>query len=144
MEAIHNINLASLVDTLLSLISAFVLGGLVGFERQYRQVSHGRSTQNVLVAVRLSGVCHMACHRLHGDEGLSMWWGMWCLASSFLGAGVIMREEGAIAASIPLPRLGAHAGIGACGAAGPYLRSCLGYKLCVGGQYPLAPDRSCD
>ncbi len=44
MEAIHNINVASLFDTLLSLIVAFVLGGLIGFERQYRQRTAGLRT----------------------------------------------------------------------------------------------------
>ena len=37
MEALRHINLASLLDTLVSLVTAFVLGGLIGFERQYRQ-----------------------------------------------------------------------------------------------------------
>jgi uncharacterized membrane protein YhiD involved in acid resistance len=50
MEAIHNINLTSLLDTLISLAAAFVLGGLIGFERQYRQRTAGLRT-NVLVAV---------------------------------------------------------------------------------------------
>ena len=50
MEAIQNINLPSLLDTLVSLAAAFVLGGLIGFERQYRQRTAGLRT-NVLVAV---------------------------------------------------------------------------------------------
>jgi putative Mg2+ transporter-C (MgtC) family protein len=33
MLAIKNINLVSLLDTLVSLSTAFVLGGLIGFER---------------------------------------------------------------------------------------------------------------
>jgi len=33
MQAIDNINLNSLVDTLVSLTAAFILGGLIGFER---------------------------------------------------------------------------------------------------------------
>ena len=41
MEAIHNINVMSFYDTLLSLITAFLLGGLIGFERQYRQRTAG-------------------------------------------------------------------------------------------------------
>ena len=50
MQAINNINLNSLVDTLVSLSAAFILGGLIGFERQYRQRTAGLRT-NVLVAV---------------------------------------------------------------------------------------------
>ena len=37
MEAIQNVNVASLLDSLVSLATAFVFGGLIGFERQYRQ-----------------------------------------------------------------------------------------------------------
>jgi len=49
MQAINNIRLDSLVDTLVSLSAAFILGGLIGFERQYRQRTAGLRT-NVLVA----------------------------------------------------------------------------------------------
>src|SRR5476649_2604576 len=50
MQAIDNINLASLLDTFVSLSAAFILGGLIGFERQYRQRTAGLRT-HVLVAV---------------------------------------------------------------------------------------------
>ncbi|MCK1784275.1 MgtC/SapB family protein, partial [Pseudomonas sp. TNT11] len=50
MQAINNINLNSLIDTVVSLTAAFILGGLIGFERQYRQRTAGLRT-NVLVAV---------------------------------------------------------------------------------------------
>jgi len=69
MEAIHNINLTSLLDTLISLAAAFVLGGLIGFERQYRQRTAGLRT-NVLVAVGAALFVDMA-NRLHGHEGAS-------------------------------------------------------------------------
>mgnify|MGYP003338161440 CR=1 FL=1 len=41
MEALHNLNPTSLADTLLSLITAFVLGGIIGIERQMRQRTAG-------------------------------------------------------------------------------------------------------
>ncbi|MCF5239697.1 MgtC/SapB family protein, partial [Pseudomonas sp. PA-5-4G] len=44
MQAINNINLNSLVDTVVSLTAAFILGGLIGFERQYRQRTAGLRT----------------------------------------------------------------------------------------------------
>jgi putative Mg2+ transporter-C (MgtC) family protein len=50
LQALDNINLAALLDTLCSLFFAFLLGGLIGFERQYRQRTAGLRT-NVLVAV---------------------------------------------------------------------------------------------
>ena len=51
MQALNNLNLTSLLDTLVSLSAAFILGGLIGFERQYRQRTAGLRT-NVVVAVR--------------------------------------------------------------------------------------------
>ena len=49
LQALDNINLAALLDTLVSLTFAFLLGGAIGFERQYRQRTAGLRT-NVLVA----------------------------------------------------------------------------------------------
>ena len=49
MEFIHNINFGSLADTAISLFAAFLLGGLIGLERQYRQRTAGLRT-NILVA----------------------------------------------------------------------------------------------
>ncbi len=50
LEALQNINPQSLLDTAISLAAAFVLGGMIGYERQYRQRTAGLRT-NVLVAV---------------------------------------------------------------------------------------------
>ena len=50
MEALKFMQLDSLLNTLLSLVTAFVLGTLIGLERQYRQRTAGLRT-NVLVAV---------------------------------------------------------------------------------------------
>jgi len=62
MEAIHNFNLTSLLDTLISLAAGFVLGGLIGFERQYRQRTAGLRT-NVLVAVAVGRHPRRMFHR---------------------------------------------------------------------------------
>jgi len=61
MQAINNINLVSLIDTLVSLSSAFILGGLIGFERQFRQRTAGLRT-NVLVALGAAIFVDMANH----------------------------------------------------------------------------------
>ncbi|MGD0962133.1 MAG: MgtC/SapB family protein, partial [Methylomonas sp.] len=50
MQAYINIDPASLLDTLISLTTAFALGAMIGLERQYRQRTAGLRT-NVLVAV---------------------------------------------------------------------------------------------
>lgn len=67
MEALRNINFASLLDTLVSLVTAFALGGLIGFERQYRQRTAGLRT-NLLVAVGAAIFVDMA-NRLQGHDG---------------------------------------------------------------------------
>ena len=50
MRFIQTFQLYDFLDTLVSLLTAFVLGTLIGAERQYRQRSAGLRT-NVLVAV---------------------------------------------------------------------------------------------
>jgi putative Mg2+ transporter-C (MgtC) family protein len=49
MEALNNINIQSLLDSFISLSTAFILGSAIGLERQYRQRTAGLRT-NVLVA----------------------------------------------------------------------------------------------
>ncbi len=67
MEFIQNLNLHSLLDTFVSLSTAFVLGGLIGFERQVRQRTAGLRT-NTLVAVGAAVFVDMA-NRPGGHEG---------------------------------------------------------------------------
>lgn len=50
MRMWQQLDFLALLDTLASLLLAFVLGSLVGLERQYRQRTAGLRT-NVLVAV---------------------------------------------------------------------------------------------
>ena len=59
MQIIANINLESLLDTSISLTAAFILGGLIGLERQYRQRTAGLRT-NVLVALGAAVFVDMA------------------------------------------------------------------------------------
>lgn len=85
MQALNNINLDSLIDTVVSLSAAFILGGLIGFERQFRQRTAGLRT-NVLVAVGAAIFVDMA-NRLAGAEGAVQWWRMWCRVLAFLAPG---------------------------------------------------------
>ena len=89
LQAIDNINLVSLADTLLSLTTAFVLGSLIGFERQYRQRTAGLRT-NVLVSVGAAIFVDMANH-LDGHEGAVHVVAYVVSGIGFLGAGVIMQ-----------------------------------------------------
>ncbi|MBS0181380.1 MAG: MgtC/SapB family protein [Nitrospira sp.] len=137
MEAIHNINLASLVDTLVSLVSAFVLGGLIGFERQYRQRTAGLRT-NVLVAVGAAVFVDMA-NRLHGHDGAIHVVGYVVSGIGFLGAGVIMREEGNIRGLNTAATLWGSAAIGACAGADLLLEAVLGTGFVLAANTLLRP-----
>ena len=115
MQAINNINLNSLIDTLVSLTAAFILGGLIGFERQYRQRTAGLRT-NVLVAVGAAIFVDMA-NRLGGAEGAVRVVAYVVSGIGFLGAGVIMREEGNVRGLNTAATLWASAAVGACAGA---------------------------
>ncbi len=67
MQFINSINYGSLADTAISLCAAFVLGGLIGLERQYRQRTAGLRT-NILVAVG-AAIFVDAANRLTGNDG---------------------------------------------------------------------------
>jgi hypothetical protein len=56
MEFIQNINAGSLLDTLASLTAAFVLGGLIGLERQYRQRTAGLRTNVLPHAIEVASI----------------------------------------------------------------------------------------
>lgn len=115
MEAIHNIDLQSLLDTLISLSAAFVLGGVIGFERQYRQRTAGLRT-NVLVAVGAAVFVDLA-NRLDGHAGTVHLMAYVVSGIGFLGAGVIMREEGNVRGLNTAATLWGSAAVGAAAGA---------------------------
>ena len=90
MQAFQNINFPDLLDSIISLSAAFIFGGLIGFERQYRQRTAGLRT-NVLVAVGAAIFVDMA-NRLSGAAGAVHVVAYVVSGIGFLGAGVIMRE----------------------------------------------------
>ena len=92
MKAFANIQLLALADTLLSLFTAFVLGAVVGFERQFRQRTAGLRT-NVLVSLGAAIFVDMA-FRLSNNDGAVRVIAYVVSGVGFLGAGAIMREEG--------------------------------------------------
>jgi putative Mg2+ transporter-C (MgtC) family protein len=93
MEALHHFNPFSLLNTLLSLTTAFILGGLIGLERQYRQRTAGLRT-NVLVAVGAALFVDIAVrmHGIYGGTPGALHVVAYVVSGvGFLGAGVIMR-----------------------------------------------------
>ena len=65
MQALQDFNALSLLDTFVRLAAAFVLGGVIGLERQSRQRTAGLRT-NTLVAVGAAAFVAMAS-RLTGS-----------------------------------------------------------------------------
>lgn len=123
MEVIRNINFASLLDTLISFTTAFVLGGLIGFERQYRQRTAGLRT-NMLVCLGAAIFVDLA-NRVFGPEGTARVTAYVVSGIGFLGAGVIMRNEGGVRGLNTAATLWCSAAVGACAGADLILEAIL-------------------
>lgn len=115
MEAYNNFNLMSLADTLISLTTAFLLGGLIGIERQIRQRTAGLRT-NTLVAVGAAVFVDIA-NRLGGHEGATHVVAYVVSGIGFLGAGAIMKEGANITGLNTAATLWGSAAVGACAGA---------------------------
>jgi len=115
LAALQNVNPQSLLDTAISLASAFILGGMIGFERQYRQRTAGLRT-NVLVALGAAIFVDLANH-IAGHDGAVRVVAYVVSGIGFLGAGVIMREEGNVRGLNTAATLWGSAAVGACAGA---------------------------
>lgn len=115
MQAFQTINLTAFADSMVSLSAAFIFGGLIGFERQYRQRTAGLRT-NVLVAVGAAIFVDMAM-RLNGQLGAVHVVAYVVSGIGFLGAGVIMREEGNVRGLNTAATLWCSGAVGACAGA---------------------------
>lgn len=137
MLAIQNINLVSLLGTLVSLSAAFVLGGLIGFERQYRQRTAGLRT-NELVAVGVAVFVDMS-NRLGGREGAVHVMAYAMSGIGFLGAGVIMREEGNVRGINTAATLWGSAAVGAAAGADLILEAVIATLFVLAANTLLRP-----
>ena len=137
MQALQNINLVSLADSLLSLSTAFVMGGLIGLERQFRQRTAGLRT-NVLVAVGAAIFVDMA-NRLGGSDGAVRVIAYVVSGIGFLGAGVIMREEGSVRGLNTAATLWASAAVGACAGSDLVVEAFVGTLFVLAANTLLRP-----
>ncbi len=103
------------LDTLASLTTAFVLGTLIGAERQYRLRTAGLRT-NVLVAVSAAAFGDLAMH-LAGAEGAVRVIAYVVSGIGFLGAGVIMKEGTNVRGLNTAATLWGSAAVGCCAGA---------------------------
>ena len=131
------IDLPLLVHTVLNLSAAFVLGALVGLERQFRQRTAGLRT-NVLVALGAAVFVDMA-FKIAGPEGASRVVAYVVSGVGFLGAGVIMREEGNVRGLNTAATLWGSAAIGACAGAGLVIEASLATGFVLAANTLLRP-----
>jgi putative Mg2+ transporter-C (MgtC) family protein len=115
MGALQAFSLSEFLDSLISLAGAFVLGTLIGAERQYRQRSGGLRT-NVLVAVGAATFVDIGMH-LNGNAGGAQVVSYVVSGVGFLGAGVIMKEGKNVWGLNTAATLWCSAAVGACSGA---------------------------
>jgi putative Mg2+ transporter-C (MgtC) family protein len=115
MRFLTTFEIHDFLDTLMSLASAFVLGTLIGAERQYRQRTAGLRT-NVLVAVGAAAFVDLAM-RLDGSDGAVRVIAYVVSGIGFLGAGVIMKQGMDVRGLNTAATLWASAAVGSCAGA---------------------------
>ena len=115
MRFLNTFQLYDFFDTLVSLFTAFVLGTLIGAERQFRQRSAGLRT-NVLVAVGAAAFVDLG-NRLTGADGAVRIIAYVVSGIGFLGAGTIMKEGMNVRGLNTAATLWASAAGGACAGA---------------------------
>ncbi len=103
------------LDTLLSLTAAFILGTLIGAERQYRLRNAGLRT-NVLVAVAAAAFVDLAMH-IAGADGAVRVIAYVVSGIGFLGAGVIMKDGANVSGLNTAATLWGSAAVGCCAGA---------------------------
>jgi len=115
MRFLATFQLYDFLDTLVSLVTAFVLGALIGAERQYRQRTAGLRT-NVLVALGAAAFVDLAMHLTGADGGVRV---IAYVVSGigFLGAGVIMKQGLDVRGLNTAATLWASAAVGSCAGA---------------------------
>ena len=115
MRFLATFQLYDFFDTLVSLTVAFVLGTLIGAERQYRQRTAGLRT-NVLVAVGAAAFVDLAMHLTAADGAVRV---ISYVVSGigFLGAGVIMKEGMNVRGLNTAATLWGSAAVGSCAGA---------------------------
>jgi len=137
MPFIASFQIAELSSTLVSLVVAFVLGTLIGAERQYRQRTAGLRT-NVLVAIGACQFVDMAMH-LNGPDGAVRVIAYVVSGIGFLGAGVIMKDGANISGLNTAATLWCSAAVGACAGADLVAQSILLTVFVLAGNTLLRP-----
>ncbi|AXI04111.1 MgtC/SapB family protein [Aquirhabdus parva] len=115
MHSWQLVNLTDTLDSFICLTAAFILGSLIGYERQYRQRTAGLRT-NTLVAVAAASFVDLAMH-LNGNIGAAQVTAYVVSGVGFLGAGTIMKEGLNVRGLNTAATLWGSAAVGACAGA---------------------------
>src|SRR5580698_9261742 len=115
MAFLHSFTVADFLDSMVSLAAAFVLGTLIGAERQYRQRGGGLRT-HVLVSVGAATFVDIGMH-LNGNAGATQIIAYVVSGVGFLGAGVIMKQGSNVWGLNTAATLWCSAAVGACAGA---------------------------
>jgi putative Mg2+ transporter-C (MgtC) family protein len=137
MRFLQTFQLYDFLDTLVSLAVAFILGTLIGAERQYRQRSAGLRT-NVLVAVGAAAFVDLANH-LTGQDGSVRVIAYVVSGIGFLGAGAIMKEGMSVRGLNTAATLWTSAAVGSCAGADMVAQSALLTVFVLAGNTLLRP-----
>lgn len=141
MYITQHLDLLASLNTLASLATAFVLGGIIGLERQYRQRTAGLRT-NVLVAVGAALFVDIAMrfHAIYGGSPSPLHVLAYVVSGvGFLGAGVIMREEGNIRGINTAATLWGSAAVGVAAGTGMLIEAVLGTLFVLSANTLLRP-----
>ena len=125
------------LHTASALLVAFGLGGLIGFERQWRQRNAGLRT-NVLVAVGAAAFVDLG-GRMTGGDGSVRVIAYVVSGIGFLGAGVIMKEGAQVRGLNTAATLWASAAVGAFAGAGQEAEAALVAAFILAGNTLLRP-----
>ncbi len=120
MEALQNFSAAAMLNSLVSLITAFALGGMIGLERQMRQRTAGLRT-NTLVAVGAAIFVSLGnrLFEIHGGNQGAVHVVAYVVSGiGFLGAGAIMKEGANVTGLNTAATLWGSGAVGACAGAG--------------------------
>jgi putative Mg2+ transporter-C (MgtC) family protein len=137
VQFIKTFQLYDFFDTLVSLSVAFVLGTLIGAERQYRQRSAGLRT-NVLVSVGAAAFVDLANH-IAGADGSVRVIAYVVSGIGFLGAGAIMKEGMNVRGLNTAATLWASAAVGSCAGADMVAQSAALTVFVLAGNTLLRP-----
>lgn len=131
------LDVAALSVTFASLATAFVLGTLIGLERQLRQRTAGLRT-NVLVAVGAAAFVDLGL-RTAGQDGGARVIAYVVSGIGFLGAGVIMKEGTQIRGLNTAATLWASAAVGAFAGVGRLAEAVMVTLFVLAGNTMLRP-----